>query len=49
MKRRQGRRMDHGSFLIQTWRLHEIEGAGHMGPFTHAEIVNAQIERSLDT
>jgi pimeloyl-ACP methyl ester carboxylesterase len=25
------------------WRLQEIQGAGHMGPLTHAAIINAEI------
>ena len=29
------------------WQLHEIPGAGHMGPLTHAPIVNAEIETFL--
>lgn len=28
--------------------LYEIEGAGHMAPLTHADVVNARIERFLD-
>lgn len=29
------------------WRLHEVEGAGHMGPLTHSAIVNAQLRAFL--
>ena len=29
------------------WALHDIEGAGHMGPLTHAAIVNAEIQSFL--
>ena len=29
------------------WKLHDIEGAGHMGPLTHAAIVNAEIQAFL--
>ena len=29
------------------WKLHDIEGAGHMGPLTHGTIVNAQLQAFL--
>lgn len=29
------------------WRLHEIQGAGHMGPLTHGAIVNTEIQSFL--
>lgn len=31
------------------WHLHEVQGAGHMGPLTHATPINAQIESFLAT
>lgn len=31
------------------WELHDVEGAGHMGPLTHAADVNARIEAFLGT
>lgn len=29
------------------WKLHEIPGAGHMGPLTHGPIVNAEVQSFL--
>jgi pimeloyl-ACP methyl ester carboxylesterase len=29
------------------WQLHDIEGAGHMGPLTHSAIVNSEFEAFL--